>query len=178
MKILVLVHNNFNDIELTTTISCLQKTEKITKITYFNPKYKEAKGQYNIVELKLENDFNINEYDAIFIPGGKGAKELRNDKNSLTIINQFVKQNKFVLAICDAPNVLFENSIIKNENYSSFPIYNLKCGLNRNNNMVSVDSKFITAKCAASAMEFGLEIVKIFFGENDYNKVKSAMFGN
>ncbi|MGP1451728.1 MAG: DJ-1/PfpI family protein [Metamycoplasmataceae bacterium] len=179
MKLLVLVHPYFNDIELTTTISCLQKAKLLELITYYNPKHIQATGQYNVVTLNLSNEVDFNQYDALFIPGGVGAKELRNDEKSLAVIDKFIIDKKDIFAICDAPNVLQENGYLEKLEYSSFPIEGLELEKlnNRKEDMVTVSNNFITGKCAAAAMEFGLKIIKEKSSENDSEAVRRAMFG-
>ncbi|UUD34931.1 DJ-1/PfpI family protein [Mycoplasmopsis caviae] len=178
MKLLVLTHPMFNDIELTTVIACLKRSSKVDKITFYNHKYKSASGQFGLCTLELENKVNLDEYDAIFIPGGKGAQELRKDPKSIEVIEYFIKNNKKVCAICDAPNVLFENKLISNQvKYSSFPIESIVSGDGRNEQMVTVDKNIISGRCAASSMEFGLSLVKEFFGNKTYEAVRKGMFG-
>lgn len=178
MKLLVLTHPMFNDIELTTVLGCLIRSGKMSKITLYNHKHKSATGQFGVTTLALENKVNLDEYDAIFIPGGKGAQELRKDPESLKVIDYFIKNDKWVCAICDAPNVLYENHFIDDKvKYSSFPIIPLVGGKNRNEKMVTVNNKIITGRCAASSMEFGLTLVKEFFGEDVYEPICKGMFG-
>lgn len=168
-KILVIIEDNFNDIELTTTLSCLVKVNSEIIIDYFHPSLKKAKGQYKIANvLDIKNQIeDLNQYVLIFIPGGKGAQSLRKNEKSLEIIKKF---NGIVGAICDAPNVLREFQILdQNTSYSSFPsdwakIYFSK---DRNDNYVT-NSKgtkhFVTAKCADASMALGYELVSILYG--------------
>nr|WP_307938658.1 DJ-1/PfpI family protein [Mycoplasmopsis bovis] len=83
MKLLVLVHNHFNDMELVSVLSVLKRSEKVEEIAYFNPHYDKANGQHGIVDLNLVTKINVSDYDAVFVPGGAGAKELREDSDSL-----------------------------------------------------------------------------------------------
>ncbi|EIN14927.1 Hypothetical protein MAGb_5440 [Mycoplasmopsis agalactiae 14628] len=181
MKLLVIVHNRFNDMELVSVLSVLKRSKQIEEITYFNPSYKSATGQHNIVTLDLVNKIDESYYDAIFIPGGAGAKELREDKESLEIIKNFRKLNKYVFAICDAPNALYENGIItESEVYSSFPIENIDitCSKNRSDNLVSQSNKLFTGKAAAAGTELGLLIIKSLYGSQLYTEVKDGLEGN
>ncbi|UZJ63359.1 type 1 glutamine amidotransferase domain-containing protein [Sphingobacterium sp. KU25419] len=46
------------------------------------------------------------DYDAVFYPGGHGPLwDLANDKTSITLIEDFWKNNKPVAAVCHAPGV-------------------------------------------------------------------------
>ena len=47
------------------------------------------------------------DYDAVFYPGGHGPLwDLANDKNSIALIDAFIKAGKPVAAVCHAPGVL------------------------------------------------------------------------
>jgi putative intracellular protease/amidase len=55
--------------------------------------------------LKLE-DVNQEAYDAVFYPGGHGPLwDLAEDKNSISLIEYFYRNNKPVAAVCHAPAV-------------------------------------------------------------------------
>ncbi|WP_373435009.1 DJ-1/PfpI family protein [Metamycoplasma equirhinis] len=183
MKLLILVHNNFNDIELGTAYYIFNTFGDFEKITIFNPNKNltEALGQGNVLNLKIEHNVNLNEYDAIFIPGGSGAKILREDNVSLNIIRRFKDNNKYIFAICDAPNVLYENQIIDDQiNYSSYPLgENMQKGKLRNENNVTVHDKIITGRCPAATFDFAISILyKLFDNKkvNNYEKLIKAAF--
>lgn len=63
------------------------------------------------LQAKLANSMILSEvdeqdYDAIFYPGGHGPLwDLANDKTSITLIEDFWKNNKPVAAVCHAPGV-------------------------------------------------------------------------
>ncbi|WP_025755212.1 DJ-1/PfpI family protein [Mycoplasmopsis cricetuli] len=181
MKVLTILEPKFNDIELTTPLSCIKRADENVLIDYFHPEFKKLTGQYNIVTIdNIKNKVNFDEYDLIFIPGGVGAQNLRTNKESLNLI----KNTKTpIAAICDAPNVLRENNIISEElTYSSYPSeWSIKTWSTlRKNEYVTnnfKNNKIITAKCADAGMDLGLEIVKEFYGEKIYTKVVTAMKG-
>ncbi|MBZ4195523.1 DJ-1/PfpI family protein [Mycoplasma tauri] len=181
MKLLVLVHNRFNDTELASVLSTFEKSGEFDEFTFYNPNYIKAQGQHGIINLSLENDFDFKSFDAIFIPGGAGAKELRNDKISLELIKKFKNDNKYIFAICDAPNVLYENGIIDdNMPYSSFPIESIdsNSGKLRNEELATCHEKIFTGKSAASSITFALLIIKKLFGDYKYETLKKALFGD
>lgn len=180
MKLLVLLHDKFNDVEFVSVLSCLIRTGKLEKITYYNPVLKHVKGQYGLVEKDLTNEFNYDDYEVIFIPGGASAKELRKDQKSLELIRRFSDDNKYLFSICDAPNVLYENKIIKeDEPYSSYPFDGMTCSAKRSDALVTkTNDKTLTGKSAAAGIELGLQIVKVLFGEETYQTTKFNMTGS
>ncbi|EFF41152.1 DJ-1/PfpI family protein [Mycoplasmopsis alligatoris] len=178
MKLLVLVHNRFNDVELTGVVACLERTKKLDDIVYYNPKYTKAIGQFSIIKLNMVNKVDFNEFDILFVPGGPGAQELRKDKESLKIIEKFIQNKKYVISICDAPNVIYENHIIDDSiPYSSYPIPNMVASNLRNDNMVTNHKgKFLSGKCAGAAVDLGIEAVKEIFGKEMGSQAKIWMY--
>ncbi|WP_029513409.1 DJ-1/PfpI family protein [Mycoplasmopsis primatum] len=181
MKLLVLVHNNFNDMELVSVLSVFNKSGQFEEVEYHNPSYSEANGQHGVVKMTLHKRIKFDDYDAIFIPGGAGAQELRNDKESIELIKKFKDAGKYIFAICDAPNVLFENGIIDNETvYSSYPIsyIDTNSGKLRNEAQATNHGKIFTGKAPASSVAFALLVIKILFGQEKHDSLKKALYGD
>ena len=79
----------------------------------------EADEQANEVlanTLKLSS-VKENDFDAVMYPGGHGPLwDLTNDKDSISLIEDFVKANKPVASVCHAPSVLL-NVKLENGDY-------------------------------------------------------------
>lgn len=181
MKLLTLVLDDFQDIELVTTLSILQKAEIFSAIDYCNPQGKqEVTGQFGIVRIR-PNAGVLNAaqtYDAVFIPGGVGAQHLRSDKPALDLIRQFKAGGKKIFAICDAPNALYEHGIITEENYTSYPLESKQYGHRHPDKECVVDGNFITAKAVLSSYDLGLKIVEIYKDKAAAQALYNAFTGN
>lgn len=60
-----------------------------------------------LANTKLLAEMDVNDFDAIFYPGGHGPLwDLAEDKHSIRLIEQFYAQNKPVGAVCHGPAVL------------------------------------------------------------------------
>ncbi|RMA79005.1 4-methyl-5(b-hydroxyethyl)-thiazole monophosphate biosynthesis [Metamycoplasma subdolum] len=181
MKLLVLLHPKFNDIELIVTLGALKKASIFSEIEFYNHKYTSARGQYGLCEYYVNNKTDIDKYDAIFIPGGKSAQELREDRKSLDVIEYFVKMERYVFAICDTPNALYEKGIFKDDvKYSSYPIQNIRqtASKNRNENLSTVyNGRIVTGRSAGAAVEFALSIIETLKGKEFAKAAKEQIFG-
>ncbi|SJZ58066.1 DJ-1/PfpI family protein [Mycoplasmopsis verecunda] len=179
LKLLVVLENNFNDIELNSTLSVLLASGQVERYDYFIPKNNVATGQFGVVNIiSHKKDINLNDYNAIFIPGGRGAQELRQDTETLNLIKSFYDADKYVFAICDAPNTLMEAKVVPNAVvYSSYPSqWSIPTrGLNRSKELTSVNRKYITGKNALAATDLGFRIIKELYGQDKmvelYNKI-------
>ncbi|MBN4084109.1 MULTISPECIES: DJ-1/PfpI family protein [unclassified Mycoplasma] len=168
MKLLVILEDNFNDLELVTPITIWSRSNKFEKIDYFNPVLKSANGQLNLAKIdNILNEVDFKDYDAIFIPGGKGAQVLRKNFKSHELINKFVKNQKLVWAICDAPNALKENDLIpENTKFTSFPSEWSKLfryNKDYEDTDVVVSNNFITGSSAMTAEKLAYKVLEEIF---------------
>ena len=181
MKLLVLTMEGFQEIEMQGFLGSLNRSEKLEKITYWNPdNQSEVFGSNKIGSIKtIFNDINVNDYDAIFVPGGAACIALRKNKRAIDLIKEFINHNKWIFAICDGPNALFDNGIFIDKNYSSYPIENIKnvSGKNRNQNYVSVDGKYITGKCPSAAVDLGIKVIEVLYGKELSQKAYNVLYG-
>ncbi|WAM09318.1 DJ-1/PfpI family protein [Mycoplasmopsis cynos] len=75
MNLLVIVEDNFKDVELVTPLTIFQTSQKFNKIDFYNPSLKIAKGVNGLAKIEnIHNEININDYDMVFIPGGQDPK--------------------------------------------------------------------------------------------------------
>ncbi|RIV16729.1 DJ-1/PfpI family protein [Mycoplasmopsis gallopavonis] len=182
MNLLVIAQNYFNDIEMTTVLSCLKRSGKLEKLDYYNPSLQNVEGQYGITKLdNILNEVNIDEYDGLYVPGGKGAQTLRTDLISLNLISEFLKKDKYLFAICDAPNVLVESKIIdQTKPYSAFPsewAKETRTEFYSNDYVTQTGAKILTGRSADASMELGLAILNLVYGKDIANFVYQGMTG-
>ncbi|MGL4252309.1 MAG: DJ-1/PfpI family protein, partial [Metamycoplasmataceae bacterium] len=149
MKILTLILDGYQDMELAGVIGTLEKSGEV-ETTYYNPDDKtNIFGSFKIGSIKTSFTYDINDYDGLFIPGGRAAVELRLNEKALSVVRDFVNNNKYIIAICDAPNALYETKLITDKKYVSYPIDKIdskSSSLRQKNDQVMVDGKYITGR--------------------------------
>lgn len=170
MNILVLTMEGFQDIELISFIGTLNTSGRIKKITYWNPDgLNSVVGSQKIGIINtVSNQININEYDAIFIPGGKACIKMRINENAIKVIKLFIEHDKYIFAICDAPNVIVESKLLLDKKYTSYPIENIEKNatkLRQKDKNVVVDGKYISGRCPSASIELGLKVIEIIYGK-------------
>jgi putative intracellular protease/amidase len=76
--------------------------------TEFTKRFKEdTEAQERLANTKKLADVNAEDFDAVFYPGGHGPLwDLAVDKNSIALIETFVKQDKPVAFVCHSPAAL------------------------------------------------------------------------
>lgn len=159
-KLLVILLDNFQDIELTTFLSIIKKAQIFNEINFYNPENKNVSGQFGIVKIEAQNHWQSSDFNAIFVPGGKAVQLLRTNQKTLDLINEFFQDNKYVFAICDAPNALYEQNITKNLKFSSYPIENSQNYQNRVDDKVCKTGNYFSARNADSAAELAFLVIE------------------
>lgn len=67
----------------------------------------DVEAKKRIANTKVLADMNVNDFDAVFYPGGHGPLwDLANDATSIALIEKFNSQNKPVAFVCHAPAAL------------------------------------------------------------------------
>lgn len=180
MKLLTLIIEGYQEIEVYGFLGTINRSKQFSKIDYWNPDEKEivyGSNQIGSIQTITQN-INVNDYDAIFIPGGEACINLRTNTKALNLIKEFVNQDKWIFAICDAPNALFDNQILENKVYSSYPIPNIKkiSSPKRTSNYVSVDGKYISGKCPSASIDLALKVLEIVFSKEISEKVYCEVY--
>ena len=170
MNLLVLTLEGYQDIELVGFLGALNAGGQAIKITYWNPDGQKLVGGSNqIGQIKTTSQtLEASSFDAIFIPGGKACVGLRTNTKALTLIEQFIKLDKYIFAICDAPNALVDAKLMLNKKYVSYPIENIEkvaTSLRQTNVKTWVDGKYITGDSPMASIELALLVIKTIFGQ-------------
>ncbi|MGL4343013.1 MAG: DJ-1/PfpI family protein [Metamycoplasmataceae bacterium] len=183
MKILTLVLPNYQDIELNSFIGSLNMSEKLELVDYYNPdQLDNIFGSNKIGSIKMtKNKINVEDYDALYIPGGAMAIELRKNQKALDVVREFIKKNKYVVAHCDSPNALYDSGIFVDKKYISYPITNDKSYFSpkrlTDDSLVCVDEKYISGRGPWASLELGLKTIEILISKEMSEITRNRLFG-
>lgn len=75
-------------------------------------------------QFSLNADFahvDVNQYDALVIPGGRAPEYLRLDSRVIEIVQSFAKQQKPIAAICHGSQLLAAAKVIEGKSISAYP---------------------------------------------------------
>lgn len=112
----------------------------------------------------LIKDILVDLFDAIIFIGGSGSSIYWDNKDAHKIVQDAIKKDKIVAAICLAPVTLAKAGILKGKSATVFEseIDEIKkMGVIYSGKDVSVDGKIITADGPSSAGKFGKEILNL-----------------
>jgi protease I len=120
-KMLIFIENGFEDAEFVYPYYRFQ--EEGYKMNIVAPKAKQTYiGKHGISftsEITPEQ-VNLEEYDAVIIPGGQAPDKMRLNKGLVNIVKEANNKNKVIAAICHAPQVLIEADIVRDRTLTSW----------------------------------------------------------
>lgn len=123
------------------------------------------------------DEFEYHDVDAVVLPGGMpGTNNLENSAAVQSAIDKAVENQAFVCAICAAPSVLGHKGLLKGKEAIAFPGFeDALDGAVLSDKYVVTDGKFITAKGAGVATQFGLEIVRALADDETAENVRKTI---
>lgn len=133
----------------------------------------------------LIDDINVNDYDALAIPGGFrefGFNEEAFHPKTQHLIREFYKQKKPIATVCVAAFALAESGILKGRRAT---VYHLDGGKTQNelaeygvyveNKPIVVDENIITSYCPETASKVAFKLLEMLIGLEKTEEVRVAM---
>jgi 4-methyl-5(b-hydroxyethyl)-thiazole monophosphate biosynthesis len=156
---LVLLAEGFEEIEAVTIIDVLRRGE--IAVTTASLSGKHVKGSHAIV---VESDallsaVNVEDFDALVLPGGPASKQLREDAQAQAVIKQAAAAGKLVAAVCAAPTALEAAGLLKGKRATSYPGNPLPSAKFVDARVVE-DGTIVTSRGPGTAMAFALKLVE------------------
>jgi len=164
-KVLVFVHNGFEDREL--MIPYYRFQEAGYKVDVVGPKANTTyNGEYGLtIESDLSpEDVNIDDYVAIIIPGGRAPDRMRTNKGLVNLAKEASQKGKVIAAICHGPQILIEADVVKGKKatcYVSVSTDLKNAGGIYLDKSVVVDGNLVTSRFPADLPDFCRETLKL-----------------
>lgn len=148
---------------------------------------KEVISTFNIPVLvdKIIDEINVDDYDALAIPGGFEAFGFYTeayDERFLNLIREFDAKGKIIATICVAALPVAKSGVLKNRKATT---YHLKDGyrqkqlkefsVNVVNESIVVDKNIITSYCPETASGVAFKLLEMLTSKEQMNIVKTAM---
>ena len=131
--------------------------------------------------ITIITDIGIEEVDPekmelLMLPGGIGHEILDASNEVHGLINYAVANGLYIAAICAAPSILGKKMLLEGKKATCFPGYEKYLyGADVVPDKAVVDGKFITAKGAGAAADFGFEMLTVLKNRETAEKVKEIM---
>ena len=151
----------------------------------FNSNVPSAFWNTEIKVDKIINEINIQEYDALAIPGGDhlyGYFEEAYDERFLQLIRGFENNNKLIASICVGALPIGKSGVLKGRKATTYHLrdgYRQKqlaeFGVEVINEPVVVDGNIITSYCPKTADEVAFVLLEKLLGKEKTNTVREGM---
>ena len=138
-----------------------------------------------VVVDKTIDEIDINDYDALAIPGGFeefGFYDEAYNEEFLSLIRSLMNKNKIIATICVGALPLGKSGILKNRNATTYHLKDgyrqkelQKFGVNVINQPIVIDDNVITSYCPQTAPEVAFTLLAKLTSKEKMNIVKKAM---
>ncbi|MEO8703597.1 MAG: type 1 glutamine amidotransferase domain-containing protein [Kofleriaceae bacterium] len=107
------------------------------------------KGKETVEVERAAGDADPAKYDALVIPGGYSPDHLRTDPGVVRFVEEMVKGNKIIAAVCHGPQLLIEAGAVDGKTVTSWPSVRTdleNAGATWVDEEVHVDGRLITSR--------------------------------
>ena len=179
-KVLVFLADGFEEVEALTIVYYIRRVKIIVDtVSIKNDFFVNGSHQIIVKADKLLDEISLDDYTALYIPGGtKGAERLRDDKRVIDIVKKFDQDKKIIAAICAGPIVLERAGIVSDKAVVSHPSVreDLKnIGKYEKDELVVQDSNILTSRGAGSSIYLALKLIEKISGKDIKEKLKPGI---
>jgi 4-methyl-5(b-hydroxyethyl)-thiazole monophosphate biosynthesis len=138
-----------------------------------------------VIVDKTIGEINVDEYDALAMPGGFGEFGFYDevyDERFLNLIREFNAKGKIIATICSGALPLGKSGILKNRKATTYHLQDARWqkklsefGVNVVNEPIVVDGNIITSYCPATAPDVAFELLKMLTSDEEMAVIKKAM---
>lgn len=181
-KVLIPIATGFEEIEAVNIIDVLRRAG-IEVIMGALDEHMLVKGAHGIT---IQTDrpikgLNTDDLDMIVLPGGGGGtKLLAQDDTIQSLLKEMDNKGKNIGAICAAPYALYTAGVLK-EGYTCYPSVEDEiklAGYQGDKSAVVETANVMTSRGPATAICFGLAIVKKLVGKEKYKELCSDLLAD
>jgi 4-methyl-5(b-hydroxyethyl)-thiazole monophosphate biosynthesis len=147
----------------------------------------EMKCYWNLIvkpELPF-SEINIDDYDALAIPGGAGEAgffEDAYDERFLNLIREFNRKGKLIASICVAALPIAKSGVLNQRNATTWDLNNgtrrnqlADFGVKVQDEQLVVDNNIITSTRPATSLDVAFKLLEMLTNIENVNEVKTNM---
>ena len=172
--------NGFEEIEALCPLDLMRRVGIEVKTVGVGSK--QICGSHGITVLAdmADADFEYNDVDMIFLPGGMpGTLNLANSSTVTDAIENAVKADAYIAAICAAPSILGDMGLLCGKEAICYPGFEDRLkGAKISDNRVVLDGRILTAAGMGAALDMGLKIVEILCDKERAAALRKAVIAD
>lgn len=175
-RVLCIMCDGFEELEAVGAIALLRRAGIVVDLFSWNQDSVTGRFQLTISNVNDVKEANIQDYDALLLPGGPHYRILEENETITSIITKFHDENKIIAAICAAPTILGRMGLLKEKHYTCFTSMNEDFGGVYQDQYVAVDGNLITGRSAAAVIEFAFAIIAALCGNAQEEQIKQEIY--
>ena len=177
-KVSVFLADGFEEIEGLTVVDLLRRAEIEVETVSISGELKVTGAHQIIVEAdKTFEEMVFENVYLLVLPGGMpGTLNLGKHKGLTELLKTHDSEGKQIAAICAAPSILGDLSILEGRCATSYPGFEGRLkGAVLSTDPVVVSENIITSRGAGTAIDFALSLIAQIKGEDKANEVKKSI---
>lgn len=164
----------FEEIEATAPLDLLRRAKAEVRTVGVGSRRVTGSHGIEITADLLDKDLDRGDMEMIVLPGGMpGARNLEQSPAVRESLESCAENGKKIAAICAAPSILGHMGLLRGHKAVCFPGYEDELGADEVLfTPTCVSGNIITARGAGVAVEFGLKLVEVLFGEQKAKEIR------
>lgn len=166
--------DGFEETEAIAIVDILRRAEIPTQtVSVMEDRYVTGSHGIKICADVIFKDVDFNDALMLFLPGGMpGKANLQKYEPLRKLLVEFDNAGKKIAAICAAPGILGELNILNGKSATSFPDFEVELkGATVLQEKVVVSGNIITGRGMGTAIDMGLEMVRVLKDEQTADKI-------
>ncbi len=175
IRVLVPLADGFEEIEAVAPVDLLRRAgAQVTLASVSDsPEVIGKTGMALRADAGLADLAEVN-FDALVLPGGPAARELRERDDILNLVRSFHEADKWMGAICAAPVILERAGVLNGRKRTGhFSVAEELGGVA--DEAVVRDGKIITSQGAGTAIAFGLALIEALFSAEQAREIARSV---
>lgn len=179
MKVCTFLTNGFETVEALAVIDILRRAGITTDtISITGDKFVTSAQNIGVKADYLFDEYEFNGDEMLFLPGGPGHKNYYECEKLLDMLKKYNANGKRIAAICAAPSILGNLMILDGRKATCFPGFEdqLKgAEVLMAPAKVITDGNITTSRGMGTAIDLGLELVKLISGEDEAIRIGKSI---
>jgi protein deglycase len=174
MNALVPLAEGFEEIEAVTIVDVLRRAEiEVTTAALGKNPVTGSHGIALVADRGLDG-VSVSDFDAVVLPGGPGARRLKEDARVQALLKQAASAGKTIAAVCAAPIALEAAGLLAGRRATSYPGHDLPSSRYSEERVV-IDGNIVTSRGPGTVLEFSLSLVEKLAGPDVRAELERAM---
>ena len=177
-KVCVLLADGFEEIEGLTVVDLLRRAKiYVDTVSIMDDYIVHGAHGINVQTEDLFDEVDFEEFDMVVLPGGMpGTLNLKEHDGVRYVVKQYVKEGRFVGAICAAPTILKSLGLLEGRRATCYPgVEDEMEDVILTETAVVVDDNIITSQGVGTAIDFALKLIEVLDGEEKAKEIAESI---